>query len=270
MRRNDSWISIRDIDLFKYLHTVKAATYNQIVRDLGLYKYKNTLYKRLAVLKERGYIDINCHRELGVKRYMNITPRAFSDYVCNQDTIRNELCSKSPLHDIDLVNIRSRFVGSKDVKFYHTENELQSFGEFKRESETTDIVALRSDAAVGLNGDEGTIYLPIEYEATSKSSGRYEDLFFRYYSCDTVAAVLYICDKEYLMEKLKGIEKKKYPNVKPKFFYATLDSIMTGNYLVFESHSGEKIQFHASKQGFRIGEERGKVSNSNFELNTSV
>lgn len=266
MRKNATWIMASDIEMFHYLHAVKVATFEQINRDLNKNASCWRLYKRVALLKSKGLLDTYFDTAMPKVRLISLTEAGFKKYLNIGGVARCELRSMAVLHDIELVDIRNRFLCSEKVASYYTENSLQTWNFYKTDSDLRSFVNLRSDGAIGAKAPDGIVYFAVEYEATQKVGHRYDDILQKYYQETDVVGVLYICKAPSILNQLKTKEKLLYGNTKPKFFYATIDDLLKGTQLVFESHDGGRIDLGGHWTSFHEKVNVGNFSNGKMLL----
>lgn len=260
MNNHAIWVLLKDIELFRYLHALKVAKISQIQRDLR-YDSVKTLYSRVSQLDAAGYLETYMHRRLGKQKLVSLAPKGFKEYFSTEDALRCELKSKSVMHDVTLVDIKNRFSQSEKIDVYHTENTLQTWLKFKRESETKPFVEHRCDAMVGVKVSTGLLFLAVEYEASEKAHHRYDNLFFKYYNDEEIPAVIYICESNERMKVLKEIERRGFGNIKPKVFYTTLERFMTSSELSFYAHNGDKIELGRISKSSEMLQNIPKVQN---------
>ncbi len=232
-----------DRELLYYLHANKIARVAQLRRDLKGFHCKQTAYKRFARLRKEGLIEIRGGIDERRLMLLNISDKGFNTYVNCGDALRCELKSKSPAHDLDLVDIRNRISRSQRTAIYFTENELQTWGHLKQKAEIKPFIDIRCDGLVGFQTQDEVVYLALEYEASRKADSRYRDLFLKYYAESEIGGVLYICKSEFMLRMLRERERAAYGKYTPKFFYTTFENLMTREELVFEAFNGSKIRF---------------------------
>jgi hypothetical protein len=226
----------RDIDFFRYLHSVKVATYEQIQRDIYIGYKVDSVGKRLRRFENNGFLKTNRARTLlGGRVLVTITKKGFTSFVKDGLERRIELKSDAVLHDISLVDLRYRLIKQQRIKKYLTENVLQTWGYILDDYRYSNLVELNSDALIDIEFPRATLKVPFEYDACQKAANRYEDVFSKYYRRDDVQIVLYVCKKESTMNQLMKLEKKELKSNQPKFFYALKQDILENEVSKFKN-----------------------------------
>lgn len=235
MKKN-SGIELGELDfqLFDYLHSVKVATFNQIRRDI----YKNHTLKsvanRMRLMENARLVNGNVNRMLrGKEKYLSLTRQAFDRFVAKKFEKRIELRSDAVNHDLSLVDIRSRFLRSSAIIDYVTENEIQTWNLFDRDERYSLFSNLNSDAIVKtqIGGVEACI--PIEYDRCSKTNLLYESFLKKYYDREEVYIVLFVAETEAIQNQLMSVERNLNMKKNPKFFYTTLQQLLSSDTLSF-------------------------------------
>lgn len=238
-------IQIREVEkkLFSYLFLNKVATSTQIQRDIFKSISHQAMYKRLNLLIGLGYLTANYHRELKGRLVYSLTKKSLEEFVIGNSSseLRQQLQSNSVLHDLDLVDIRSKIKSFIMVETYYTENLIRSGITLIDSEQIKEFRNFYFDAIVKLNKAGKIHFLALEYERTLKFSSRYQDYFKKVYSRPEVSAILYICQNQKVLQKIQGFEQKEIQNNWPKVFYATLDAILTNSNIIFLNLKGEKI-----------------------------
>lgn len=238
-------IHIRDLEknLFKYLFLNKVSTSVQIQRDIYRGISHQALYKRLNQLIGFGYLSANYHKELGGRLVYSLSPKGFTDYISGKSVkdFRKQIQSNSIEHDVDLADIKSKLCGFKMVSGYFTENFIQSRFESLDDEKLSGFKGINFDAVVKVNKDGKEHLLPPEYERTLKFVSRYNDYFRKVYSRQEVAAILYICSSQSVLEKIQKYEQMALGNNWPKVFYSTLDGILNSSSATFYNLKKETI-----------------------------
>ena len=238
-------IQIREVEkkLFSYLFLNKVAVSSQIQRDIYLNISHQALYKRLNLLIESGYLTANYHKELSGRLVYSLTKKSFEDFVIVKSSkeFREQLKSNSVLHDLDLVDIRSKFKDFKMVEGYYTENLIRSGVELAGSEELKEFKNFNFDAILKINKDGKTHLLALEYERTLKFSNRYQEYFKKVYSRPEISAILYITENQKTLNKIQGLEKAVIQNHWPKVFYISLNDLLAGTQVTFINLKSEKI-----------------------------
>lgn len=245
VRMKKPMIHIRDVEknLFTHLFLNKVSTSAQIQRDIYQGISHQALYKRLNLLIGLGYVSANYHKELGGRLVYSLSPKGFTEFVAGKTAkdFRMQLQSNSIEHDLDLADIRSKLSKFQMVTGYYTENFIQSRIESQDEEKLNGFKGINFDAVVKVNKDGKDHLLPLEYERTLKFISRYKDYFKKIYSRQEVAAILYICSNQSVLEKIQKYEQTAINNNWPKVFYSTLDEILKSNSVTFYNLKRESI-----------------------------
>lgn len=244
-KKKRSGIQIRDIEkkLFSYLFLNKVATSNQIQRDIYPNISHQALYKRLNLLIESSYLTANYHKELCGRLVYSLTKKSFEDFVIGKSSkeFREQLKSNSILHDLDLVDIRSKFKGFKMVDGYYTENLIRSGVELGNNESIKEFKNFNFDAIIKINKVDKNHILALEYERSIKYASRYQEYFKKVYSRQEISAILYICGNQKTLDKIQSLEKAMIQNHWPKVFYTSLNDILKNTAATFINLKNEKI-----------------------------
>lgn len=238
-------IQIRDIEkkLFSYLFLNKVATSVQIQRDIFFKISHQALYKRLNLLIESGFLTANYHKELNGRLVYSLTKKSFEEFVIGKTSneFRQQLQSNSVLHDLDLVDIRSKLKTFKMVDSYYSENLIKSGIDLTESDALKEFKNFNFDAILKIKKDDKTHLLALEYERSLKFSSRYQDYFKKVYSRPEVSAILYICESQKALGKIQNFEKVMIKNHWPKVFYTSLNGILAKTPVTFINLKNEKI-----------------------------
>lgn len=238
-------IQIRDVEkkLFSYLFLNKVATSIQIQRDIFLNISHQALYKRLNLLIESGFLTANYHKELKGRLVYSLTKKSLDEFVIGKSfkDLRQQLQSNSILHDLDLVDIRSRLKTFKMVETYYSENLIRSGLDLVENETIKEFRSLNFDAILKINKDNKNHMLALEYERSLKFSSRYLEYFKKVYSRPEVSAILYICENQKALDKIQKFEKSMIQNHWPKVFYTSLNGILANTTVTFINLKNEKI-----------------------------
>jgi predicted transcriptional regulator len=234
----------RDIRLFEYLHACKVATTKQINRDIFKTGHA-TCYQRLQKYLEKKCLQVvPTDRQRDQSYAYEVTKKGEKIIKAN---IRDLLCgdrfrSNSISHDLTLVDIRNILMSKSDVKEYYTENQIQTYKDFRTEKDLIPFQELQCDAGIMIQrGDNNPLYIGVEYELSAKSRSRYLDKIGSLYYNGPVY-LIYICKDKSLIKKLKKIETIYIKNRTPKIFYITLSELLESNGSVtFTRQDGKSI-----------------------------
>ena len=228
------YIDKRDLQLFHYLFSVKAATYQQIHRDICQAISLDRTGQRLRSLEDNRFVEISLSRlVLGGKRIVNLRKKAFEKMICNGDEKRKEFKSDSLLHDIALGDIRYNFLKSSKIVDYQTENEIQTWGGEERR--------LNSDGIATIALPKRNIKAPIEFERTQKGKSRYSPMINKYYSASEFPIIFFISEEPHTIELVQNIEKELFKEESFKIFYALHQDILTNETLKLKNGNGTVI-----------------------------
>ncbi|MCB0309258.1 MAG: hypothetical protein KDD48_07785 [Bdellovibrionales bacterium] len=222
-------ITPRDIELFHYLFANKVALKTQIMRDV-FRKSHPTVSLRLQKLVHHHWLDRTAISGFGNMRYTySISTKTLGEYIQSEwyDLTESKRKSDAPAHDIVLIDIRNKLKSLSNVTQIISENMLQrkpsnsssdSYGAFRR---------LNSDNALKLSfPNEDEYLLPLEYEASTKSSSRCRDKVMQYYTMTDFPAILYIVEKTSTQKQLVLCEQDLVQNARPKLFFAQANDVL--------------------------------------------
>ena len=221
-------LQTRDYVLFRYLHAVKIATYDQIARDVYPEYSLASVGNRIRKLEDNKLIGSSCHRLLfHGKRTVFLLKSSFDAFVKTGEEYRIELRSDAPQHDLILVDIRSRFLQSKKTLKYQTENEIQTWNsEFR---------PINCDGLLTTQLGPAAVFIPIEYEGSMKKEERYEPLVKKYYQNEAFQLVAFVAENTQILQKVMNIEKEIFNWEKPKFFYRLMQDFLADEALRLEN-----------------------------------
>ena len=237
-------ITHRDVLLFEYLHACKVATTKQINRDIFKTSHA-TCYQRLRRYEEKNFLKVvPTDRQRDQSYAYEVTKKGEKVIKAN---IRDLLCenrfrSNSVAHDLTLVDIRNILLSKNDVKEYFTENQIQTYKDFRTEKDIVPFQELQCDAGIMLQrGDTNPLYIGVEYESSAKSRSRYLDKIGSLYYNGPVY-LIYICKDKSLIKKLKKIEAIYIKDRPPKIFYTTLSEFLESkDSVTFTRQDGKSI-----------------------------
>ena len=242
-------LGAKDETFFGYLHQVKIATLLQINRDIYGYEKFRNMYERIATLERVGLLTQACHVALPKQKLVTLSRKGFDEFVSTGSERVVELRSDSIAHDVKLVDIRHRLLGSEKVIEYHTENTLQTWPECLRSNELRPYVEARCDAAIKARFPTGEVFLAVEYEASRKFSSRIGEAIGKYYNTEEIPAVLYVCADEDILRAHMQEEKRNFSKYDPRIYYKTLENFFHDQTLAFKNRDGETLRL-----GRKIGE----------------
>jgi DNA-binding PadR family transcriptional regulator len=237
-------ITSRDVQLFEYLHSCKVATIKQINRDI-FQTSRGTCYQRIKKYQEKKFIkaigvfqnDINCHA-------YEVTPKGEKIIKANLRDIMsgNRFRSNSIEHDLFLVDIKNIFTTKKMVKSYFTENQIQTYFDFRSEENLQPFQEMQSDACLILQkNDYDPIHVALELELSTKAIDRYRQKIRELYYLN-VFGIFYICQDKNLIKKLQKIDEEVRGERRTKIYFSTLEEIFKSNEeVIFYCHDGTSL-----------------------------
>lgn len=246
------FIDDQDLILFKYLFVNKIARLDQIKRDILPEVKIKTLSWRLRRLEKAGFLVGKYEFTRRARKLYSISKKAFDEFVSNGDEREKVLTSNSHRHDLDLVDIQTRFKQSSKVLKYYPENFLQAWRDEIEDPALLGISKVRCDGAVKVGLFNGNYWVGIEYECSERSTLRYEEKLRRLYDDDGPIAVLYICRDKALIRKIMNIEKKRFPTQRPVLYYTTIDEVMHKKEFSFTNREGVNISFPVDRAQFKF------------------
>ena len=216
----------QDYQLFEYLHAVKAATYDQVARDVYPTHKLESVGNRIRKIEDQRLIDISISRRaLGGKRYLSLSKKAFDEYVRTGTEMRIELKSDAIRHDLRLVDIRHHLMRSPRLIEYLTENQIQTWGHEHR--------YVNSDALLRLKYKADPFYVALEYECSVKKGDRYDAFARRYYSLNLYTIVFIVSETQAALKQIMKAEAKIYQGKLPKFFYRLASDLLSDDAMIF-------------------------------------
>ncbi len=241
---NTFYITERDVNVLKFLHENKIAQRDQLH---GLFFKKVTLRvfnRRILKLLEHGYLErIALAINHKLTSCYQLAPRGFKYLKAFKDFEDISKSEKSEFieHDISLVEIRKIISSKKKVVKFFTENMINCNSSYVENDFFKKFIRLKSDAVCEAKFSKGNHLLAIEYEHAIKTNKRYEEKISDYYNSD-IKAVIYICESQYLLEKLMEIDKTvaKRKRVESKLFFCLMNDL--------KKSSNEHTFFSSSEQ----------------------
>ena len=243
MKRSGRMIlSDHDLQLFRYLHAVKVATYSQIRRDIYPAYHLRSVKNRMLRFEQRGLIrGVQRPFSRNGAKVVSLSKQGFKDFVANGFERRVELLSQAVDHDLVFGDIRFEFLRSIAVEGFFTENEIETWGYGHEDKELSKFFSLRCDGVAHLNLNHGKFYVPVEYEATAKKGDRYGGIVEKYYHRDDIAAVIYVTDNESVRRRIMDIEMQVYGNYDPKIFFASTADVLTGDAILIRNRNDNYV-----------------------------
>lgn len=225
-------ITNRDKILFKHLFLNKISTTVQLKKYVFGNISKQAIHKRLDKLQKAKLLEAKPIRELNNKLIYFLTEKTLFEYISDKTSFNKKIRkSTSVLHDLDLVEIRDRFLKLSSVNDYFTENHILS-GFLDDDLNIKSIKSVNPDAILNVNLNSKNFIFTLEYERSEKFYLRYENLIKKYHALSEVNAVLFISNSKATLNKVLSTEKKIIgQKSEPKFFFCTLEDVlnMKGN-----------------------------------------
>ena len=240
-QKNRIEIRQNDVDFFFFLHSVKAATIEQVGRDAYPLLKKWALYKRLQMLQNEGLVQGSITSSSGHRKVYSITRKAFRKYLSNAHVKRKELKSDAIKHDLGLVEIRYALLNLDRVTRFIPENSLQTWSSDLLGKEIEPFVISNSDAAAQITVSQTSIFFALEYELSLKTETRYQETIRKYYLESEVTRVLYVVESSNDLKKIMDIEKTMDRKCLGKFFYTTFEKLVQKKESKFVNWKGEVI-----------------------------
>ena len=242
-KKNRIRVNEKDIEFFFYLHSVKASRRDQVGRDIYPHLKKWALYKRLRMLEKEGLIQGIVPMDSQEKKVYSITKKAFNKYLLEGKVKKKEFKSYAFKHDMRLVDIRYKLLKCKTVTNFVLENSLQTWPSSYFDWDIKPYLRCHSDAIVEITVDGDSAILALEYELTSKSTIRYQELITQYYWEYSIPVVLYIAESSQTLDKVMGVEKKLDKEKRGKFFYTTFENLLQKKEISFTNWKGDVINW---------------------------
>ena len=228
-------LSELDEKLIDYLFKYKTASSYQIHRDIysGVHKSKKSTRVHLCRLIKRGYIHNRYNRFLEHIKHYGLTKTSIltnRSSLINREIIddenglpTNSYCST---HDMTLIEIWRNILKDSQVKEHWTENEYH-FKSCKRAKEIHQkLNGINPDGVILYNINGKDFLLALEFERTLKTDDRYYDLLNRYHNNKEIGGVIYICEQQHILKKIKHFENHVFGgkrNATPFFFIRSKD-----------------------------------------------
>lgn len=239
-------ITKNDVHLLKYLHAVKVATYKQIQRDIYPSYQLRSVSNRLAKLERLSLVTGSQNRLFRcVEKVISLSKSGYQRFVAGEIEHRCELKSEAINHDLRLVDVRYAFLRLEKVSQYQTENQIQTWGIPEQNYLSAKITKLNSDAMAKVKFPGGEILAAIEYEESEKATQRYDPIVKKYYLCEEVGVVFYVCESRNLIRKISEVEKSLFPGNHPKFFYQVIDGLLQNDDVSFQNYNKFELRLAA-------------------------
>ena len=178
-------------------------------------------------LSRQNLIQAQAQREKGNRMIYSLTSTGFKRSISEEKVMKRvQLKSDSLEHDLTLLQIKRRFKDLKMVQGFYSENLILS-GVLDNILEIKQLRELRPDAIIKVIINNKTLFLPLEYEASSKYSRRNEKLLAKYYTSPFVPAVVFISKNESIQKRICSKEIQRSSKKSEKFYYALLENVLS-------------------------------------------
>jgi len=219
-------VTERDQKLFEYLFSNKVATSEDLRMDIFNSISKQAVHRRLSKLINHKFVDVTYLRQEKTQLIYSLSKKAVKEYLGNAKNLtRLQTKSASLLHDLELVKIKRRFLKLDSVINYLTENELICGISCLNENSES-LRSLGADAIVEIQMNGQNYLLAVEFEASTKTSHRYEKLIKKYDLCDLVQGVLYISKIKNIQNRVRSKEMAMDLKNPGRLFYCLIDDIL--------------------------------------------
>ena len=236
--------SPREIELFRFLHAQKGATFDQIKKELFKNLKDNTVYFRLAQLQKLELLDGYTSNSIGKRKYYFLTKKAFRLFLSKGDENNIQLRSDATQHDLEMTDLRSRLLSSTRVVDYLSENSLQTWGPLLWGEEFDPYFRMRSDACIKVFLQNNAYWSALEYEASLQNEIRIKKRLLGYYSAPDIPLVFVICKTSSIFDRMRQLEKDHFSHYKPKFFYKLLSEFETDKDLIFYNRENKIMRLN--------------------------
>lgn len=204
------------------------------------------VYKVLERAEKDGLIESRNLMRFGQQpiRVYSLSKSGFSELkaMTGLELERAQLLSPTPPHDLGVTELRLTFSRIRECKNIISENLLRTK---LLEESLSDLVFLRAsnvDMAVELEINQKMIWMGVEFEQSGKSDVRYEKKFKHWYQSEGLKGILLIVDGELLLNRLKRLDAKTYPNLPRKVLFARFEEVISATEKVrFETALGEPL-----------------------------
>ena len=216
---------MRDEKLFRYLFVNKIATVEDIRRDVFGNISPKTVHRRLVKLSCKGFIEASGQRERGNRMLYFLSKKGFRTYIADDRALKRvQLKSDAVSHDLALLEIKRRFNNFEMIQGFYSENLIRS-GILDDTPMIKRLKEIRPDAIVKIKMNEKILFLPLEYEASSKYSRRNEKLLSKYYTCPDAMAILFISKTDTIEKRIRHKEQARISQRKGKIYYVLLENV---------------------------------------------
>ena len=217
----------KDDHLLHYLFVNKVATVGDIHMDIFDNIKLRAVQRRLKQLSRAGLIEPGLLQ--GKRNYLVyfLARKGFKKYVADDGVAKRvQLVSDSIEHDLTVLEIKRKFKTFQNVAKFYSENLIRSGLLDESYPELEQLKELRPDAVVKVKVGKKYYFLPLEYEASAKYSGRNVKLLSKYYTNPYVAGVLFISKTGTIEKKVRQKELDINVKDKGKFYYARLEDVL--------------------------------------------
>ena len=234
-------VTERDEKLFRYLFVNKVATVKDIMRDIFNGTSLKTVHRRLVKLSRNKLIEASAQREKGNRMIYSLTLKGFKDYIADKSEVgRVQLKSDCVEHDLTIIKIKRSFRKFKMIQAFYSENLFRS-GMMDDIPEVRELRDIRPDAILKIKIKDRVLFLPLEYEASSKYSKRNEKLLAKYYTSPHVPAVIFISKNASIERRITRKESVRKTRHKGKFHYCRLENVLNAEKKLILSNVKDEV-----------------------------
>ena len=234
----------KNLDIAKYLADFSAATAEQICRDIFKNGHITFVYRKMQHMERKGFVErVYFPTKRRAKGAYVLTLKGFRDCF-RQRGIKPSTEKFRPgslTHDVELVDIAYIFKRF-GVASYRTENQMQVNPEELRDVDLWHVDSLRPDALLELETQKGGDFFALEYEASLKYANAIKSKLNRYYECNELRGVFYICKTKQILDAIKAVDKKHFAKRSPRIFYMMSEDFKNSkNVLSFPDRNGANL-----------------------------
>ena len=233
----------RDEKLLRYLFVNKVATTEDIREDIFNNISRQTVNRRLVKLAHAGLIRAITLRDKKNLMAHSLTTKGFDKYISDKTSLlRVQLKSDCIEHDLTLLKIKRELKKLDMVLGYYSENLVRS-GIMDYVPEIKIIGQVLPDAIIKLKIEGKILFVPLEYEASSKYSKKNDSLILKYYIQPDIPGVLFISKSASIEKKIVQKELGRGTKRKGKFYFSLLENVIGGDKKVtFKNVKGDTLE----------------------------
>ena len=233
-------ITDRDKKLFRYLFVNKVATVEDIRLDIFGHVSLKTVHRRLIKLSHEKLIEAVAQREVGNRMIYSLTKKGFERHIADKSALRRvQLKSDSIDHDLTLLEIKRKFKAFEMVQGFYSENLVRS-GMLDDIPEIKSLREIHADGIVKIKIKDRILFIPLEFEASSKYSKRNDKFLAKYYTSFQIPMVIFISKNSLIERRIFQKESQRKTKRKGKLYYCQLaDVLESKGKLSFTNVNGE-------------------------------